>query len=190
MDTMPLRAALAAAGVTFARFHHMGGRVDLDGLLAAVGVPIADHLPETPSGAGAGRGTPRSISIPAAVMLAIASRLVERQVKTPDALRIAAAFAFLGEVGNGQRAIVPRDLAAPRAPGALFPAALGETFLLVVPARLDRPEAPAVAIVPGRDLTPRNVRDWLGENDADAEAVAVLNLSAIVAQIMAAARAA
>lgn len=190
MQTMPLRAALAAAGITFQRLHYIAGRVDLDALLMDVGAALADHLPKPPSGAGAGHGRPRSISVPAAVLLSIAARLGQEGVTLKSALRIASAFVFLGEAGNGLRAIVPADLAAPRAPGALFPPDLGETFLLVVPARLDRPEAPAVAILPGRDLIARNVRDWLGENDADAESVVMLNLSALVAQIEAAARAA
>lgn len=190
METMPLKAALAAAGTTFSRFHYMTGRADFDRLLAGVGVAVADHLPEGPTGPGAGQGNPRSISIPAAVMLAIASRLVERRIEASDALRIAAAFAFLGEMGNGQRAIVPADQAATRAPGETFPDDLGATFLLVIPARLDTPEAPAVAIVPGHDLTARNLMDWAGENDADAETVLLLNLSAIVAHVAAAARAA
>lgn len=190
METMPLKAALAAAGTTFARFHYMTGRADFDRLLSGVGAAPADHLPEGPTGPGAGQGNPRSISIPAAVMLAIASRLVERRIEAPDALRIAAAFAFLGEMGNGLRAIVPADQAAAREPGALFPHDLGETFLLVIPARLDAPEAQAVAIVPARDLNARNLVNWAGMNDADMETVVLLNLSAVVAHVAAAARAA
>ena len=61
-------------------------------------------------------------------------------------------------------------------------------YPLVIPARLDAPEAPAVAFVPARDLTAQNLLNWAGENDADAECVVLLNLSAIVAQIEAAAR--
>lgn len=190
METMPLKAALAAAGATFARFHYMTGRADFDRLLSGVGAAPADHLPEGPTGPGAGQGNPRTISIPAAVMLTIAFRLVERRIEVPDALRIAGMFSFLGEMGSGLRAMVPTDQAADREAGALFLPEMGKTFLLVIPARLNNPEARPVAIVPARDLTARNLESWAGENEADAESVVMLNLSEIVAQITAAAQAA
>lgn len=187
---MPLKAALAVVGSSFARFHHLESNHSISEIMKGFGASPEDHFPVRKGGDGAGHGRPRLISIDGALMLAVTFRLIERRIEPDHAFRIASAFVFLGETGNGQRAIVPRDLAAPRAPGALFTADLGETFLLTIPARLDRPEAPAVAIVPGRDLAGRNIMNWLGENDADAESVAVLNLSAIVAQIEGAARAA
>lgn len=185
MEKLPLRAALEAVGLTFCAFQHLEKRNDISALLAALGVDLQDHIPEKPRGPRAGHGCPRFVSRDGLTMVAIALRLGSLHVKPADALRIAAAFTFLGEMGNGLRAIVPADQAAMRAPGETFPADLGVTFLLVIPARLDAPEAPAVAIVPARDLTARNLLDWAGENDADAETAVLLNLSAIVAQIAA-----
>lgn len=188
MRMIPLRAALEAVGLTTSHFNHITYRADLDGLLEALGADPMAHIPPAPRGLGAGSGRGRSISTDAATVIGVAARLARHGLMHKDALRVALAFVFMGETGNGLRAIVPADQAAARGPGETFPADLGPTFALVIPARLDAPEAPAVAFVPARDLTAQNLLNWAGENDADAECVVLLNLSAIVAQIEAAAR--
>ena len=78
----------------------------------------------------------------------------------------------------------PRHRAASRPAGGLFPADLGDTFLAVLPAALDAPQGPAFAFVPGRDLTAPAIIAWAGERELDAGAVLLLNLSALVAEVL------
>lgn len=187
MDTLPLLVALEAAGTDMSAFADVSYRENLDAVFEAAGADGLAHIPPAKRGRGAGTGRRRFVSYPAALMIGLAWRLRRHGLEYKDALRVAAAFVFMGETGTGHRAIVPADQAAARGPGELFPADLGPTFALVIPARVDAPEA--VAFVPARDLTARNLLDWAGLNDADTAGVVLLNVSAIAAQIEAAARA-
>ena len=179
----PLRAALAVAGSSPGRFHNHVGSGAVDCALALIGDADA-HLTPPRRGAGAGTGGGRLISAAATVAAAIAFQIMPRGVSAADAFKIAGTFTFLGEMGDGLRAFVPGGTAAPRPAGGLFPADLGDTFLAVLPAALDAPQGPAFAFVPGRDLTAPAIIAWAGERDLDAGAVLLLNLSALVAEVL------
>jgi len=181
-----LRDAMAAARFPRERFNHHANSGALDRLFAFLGEDMEAHAPTRRGGAGTGRGSGRAISADATLVVAIAARLLLRNVDPDTAFRIGGVFVFLGEMGQGLRSIAPAGTAAMRPAGGLFPADLGDTFLAVLPAALHTPGGQGYAFVPERDLTADNLAAWSAENDADGQSLILVNLSQVVAQVRAA----
>lgn len=178
----PLRDAMAAARFPRERFNHHANSGALDRLFAFLGEDMEAHAPTRRGGAGTGR----AISADTTLVVAIAARLLLRNVDPDTAFRIGGVFVFLGEMGQGLRSIAPDGTAAMRPAGGLFPADLGDTFLAVLPAALHTPGGQGYAFVPERDLTADNLAAWSAENDADGQSLILVNLSQVVAQVRAA----
>jgi hypothetical protein len=108
--------ALKAAGVKPSKFHRqfydgvLGNALKTNGEFAA---QISDPM----RGAGAGRGGGRFVTLEGAVCLADFFQLLTGGVPSDRALRIARAFVFMGETGNGLRAF---NAKMPRPAGQIF----------------------------------------------------------------------
>lgn len=173
-----LSVALEAAGVKPGKFHRqfydgvLGEALKTDGEFAA---QITDPM----RGAGAGRGGGRFVTLEGAVCLAVFFRLLTGGVPSDRALRIARAFVFMGETGNGLRAF---NATMPRPAGQVFDGSQ-DTFLVTVAGVLPADTQDAIAFVPGFDLTAFQIMDWLDVHESSCAPLCLVNLSEVVQQM-------
>lgn len=173
-----LSAALEAAGVKPGMFHRqfyngvLGQALKTNGEFAA---QISDPI----RGAGAGRGGGRFITLEGAVCLAVFFRLLTGGVPSDRALRIARAFVFMGETGNGLRAF---NANLPRPAGQVFDGSQ-DTFLVTVAGVPRADTQDAIAFVPGCDLTAFQIMEWLDVHESSCGPLCLVNLSELVQQM-------
>lgn len=173
----PLSAALDVSGVKPGKFHRhfyggvLGKALERDGEFSA---QISDPM----RGAGVGRGGGRFVTLEGTLVLSMFFRLVSGGVPSPQALRMAWTFLFLGETGNGIRALAPDT---PRPAGGLFPGP-GDTFLLAISGNPSEHwgDGDGFAFVPGSDLTAPRIMEWLNLHSEDSAALCLVNLSELV----------
>ncbi len=171
----PLSAALEVAGVKPGKFHrHLYGGI-LGKALAQDG-EFAAQVSDPQRGAGAGRGGGRLVTMDGAVCLAVFFRLLTGGVPSDRALRIARAFVFMGETGNGLRAF---NAHTPRPAGQVF-AGSQDTFLVTVAGVLPLDAEDGIAFVPGCDLTALQVMEWLDVHESKSAPLCLVNLSEVV----------
>lgn len=193
LDMMhPLSRALEAARITANSFNRQFYGGALERVLTASG-ELAEGITEPQRGPGAGKGGGRRVSGRAAVCLALGFRMIRAGVSSADAFEMALTFHALGEDGSGNRALHPR--AAARPAGDLFPAELGRSYLVALPGVAELGGAgPAFAFAPEFDrpddepgrrpfLTGAALAAWAGEREADAAPIALLDLTALVAEV-------
>ena len=173
-----LSAALEAAGVKAGKFHRqfydgvLGQALKSDGEFAA---QISDPM----RGTGAGRGGGRFVTLEGAVCLAVFFQLLTGGVPSDRALRIARAFVFMGETGNGLRAF---NATMPRPAGQVFDGSQ-DTFLVTVAGAMLADAQDAIAFVPGCDLTAFQIMEWLDVHESSSEPLCLLNLSELIQQV-------
>ncbi|MBB05176.1 MAG: hypothetical protein CML03_06630 [Pseudooceanicola sp.] len=173
-----LSAALEAAGVKPGKFHRqfydgvLGQALKSDGEFAA---QISDPM----RGAGAGRGGGRFVTLDGAVCLAVFFQLLTGGVPSDRALRIARAFVFMGETGNGLRAF---NATMPRPAGQVFDGSQ-DTFLVTVAGVLPADAQDAIAFVPGCDLTAFQIMEWLDVHESGCAPLCLVNLSELIQQV-------
>ena len=180
----PLVPVLGIVGVTPAAFDQHLYKGVLGVAVVEVGeMSLAAHLSLPMRATGVVRGGGRFITLDGAICLGVFFSLVSGGVPSPQALRVAQTFSFLGETGNGLRAF-KRD--TPRPAGKVFPG-FGDTILVAISDAqdLEAGQSDGFAFVPGRDLTARNLAEWLGLHEADSAPVCLVNLSELIADIRA-----
>lgn len=173
-----LSAALEAAGVKPGKFH----RQFYDGVLRQAlktDGEFAAQISDPMRGAGAGRGGGRFVTIEGAVCLAVFFRLLTGGVPSDRALRIARAFVFMGETGNGLRAF---NASTPRPAGQVFDGSQ-DTFLVTIAGVLPADAQDAIAFVPGCDLTALKIMEWLDVHESSCAPLCLVNLSEVLQQM-------
>jgi len=173
-----LSAALEAAGVKPGKFH----RQFYDGVLGEVlktDGEFSAQISDPMRGAGAGRGGGRFVTLEGAVCLAVFFRLLTGGVPSDRALRIARAFVFMGETGNGLRAF---NANLPRPAGQVFVGSQ-DTFLVTVAGVLPADAQDAIAFVPGCDLTAFQIMEWLDVHESSCAPLCLVNLSELIQQM-------
>lgn len=125
-------------------------------------------------------GRARCVTMEGAKHLGVFFRLVAGGVQSPLANQIALSFAYLGEDGDGLRALTR---GVRRLPGALFTD--DETFVVAVSDK----SAPTFgqsygfAFTPGKKLTAQSIVEWLDQNEATDAPVCLVNISEICRNI-------
>ncbi|MCA1288626.1 hypothetical protein [Salipiger bermudensis] len=175
----PLTGVLDVAKVKPAAFNqHLYKGVLGPALEGAGEMSLASHVSQPMRGTGVVRGGGRFVTLEGALVLGVFFRLVSGGIPSPQALRMAWTFLFLGETGNGIRALVPDT---PRPAGKLFPGP-GDTFLLAISGSPSETwgDGDGFAFVPGSDLTADKIMEWLDLHSEDSAALCLVNLSELV----------